>query len=203
MPNYGSLLGCCGLHKETNSKNGFNVGGEMKKLLLTGIAALLPATGAPAANILLLDDINNPAIYLKIIGDLVKEDGDTFLGATDSHGFSDRSRGKPIYVVLESNGGLVVEGLKIGKAIYQRRYNTVVYNKCASTCALIWLAGANRWVAASGSVGFHAIYLAGTGEVSSAGNAMVGAYLLDIELSMTAIQYVNDRSPIEYGMADK
>ena len=49
MPNYGSLLGCCGLHKETNSKSGFNVGDKMKKLLLTGTATLFLATVAAQA----------------------------------------------------------------------------------------------------------------------------------------------------------
>jgi hypothetical protein len=75
-------------------------------------------------------------------------------------------------------------------------FDTLVLDNrtCASACALIWLAGHYRWAAPKAAIGFHAIYY-GDGNVSSGGNALVGAYLRDLGLSLKAIRYLTQAPP--------
>lgn len=84
-------------------------------------------------------------------------------------------------VLMNSNGGLLLPGLEIGKAIRLKGFTTVVPEgfQCASACALAWLAGTPRFMSPNGRVGFHAAYLEADGRrmPTSTGNALVGAYL--------------------------
>jgi hypothetical protein len=68
---------------------------------------------------------------------------------------------------------------------------------CAYACALAWLAGRVRLMSATARVGFHAVYTSEDGEtrVSSAGNAIVGAYLNQLGLPMPAIIYITGAPP--------
>src|SRR3990170_6640886 len=52
-------------------------------------------------------------------------------------------------VFLESPGGTVIPALEIGRLVRERGYRTVVLagGTCASSCALIWLAGTPRYLA--------------------------------------------------------
>jgi hypothetical protein len=78
-----------------------------------------------------------------------------------------------------------MEALNIGSAIRRMGFDTLVLSNktCASACALIWLAGHYRWAGPKAAIGFHAIYY-GDGNISSGGNALVGAYLRDLGLSL-------------------
>jgi membrane-bound ClpP family serine protease len=104
-------------------------------------------------------------------------------------------------VVLESPGGNLQAGLKIGREISARSYSTVVKagTTCASACALAWLAGDRRYMAPGAKIGFHAAYAEeGTSLVEKgAANALVGAYLNTLKLPDTAITYVTHASPRE------
>lgn len=84
-------------------------------------------------------------------------------------------------VVLNSEGGLLMPALEIGKIIRARGYTTAVAakNTCASSCALIWLAGKTRALHRDGRVGFHASYLdrVGRPEESGVANALIGGFL--------------------------
>ena len=78
-------------------------------------------------------------------------------------------------VILNSPGGVVVDGLDIGLMIHRNGYFTAVPEDtvCASVCGLIWLAGSKRGVAPSSKIGFHAAY-GPNGEETGSGNALVG-----------------------------
>ena len=105
-------------------------------------------------------------------------------------------------VFLESPGGLVSEGLTIASNIAQRGYSTAVMGDrlCASMCGIIWVSGRNRYLAPDAQVGFHSIYLkykSGKTEVSSSGNAEIGAYLNTLGLPISAIRYLTTAGPNE------
>jgi hypothetical protein len=170
----------------------------MKKTLLTSVAALLLATGtdAVAAEFTMFEaqkvESGKPAHFIIIKGLINKGDADAFR----PEAFSDIRLHKQVFVGLESDGGTVMDALNIGTAIRKMGWDTIVLSNkiCASACALIWLAGHTRWVGPKAAIGFHAIYY-GDGNVSSGGNALVGAYLRDLGLSLKAIRYLTQAPP--------
>ena len=103
-------------------------------------------------------------------------------------------------VFLESPGGTVIPALEIGRLVRERGYRTVVIEggTCASSCALIWLAGAPRHLAPGARVGFHASSTQGEdGRLVESGlsNAFVGYYLSKLELSESAVVFATMTSP--------
>lgn len=102
-------------------------------------------------------------------------------------------------VILQSDGGNLLAGIEIGKAIHFKAFGTYVPSglPCASACALAWLGGMPRYVDAGSRVGFHAAYVLKNGEASESGmgNAIVGAYMNQLELSDRAIMYLTRTPP--------
>lgn len=102
-------------------------------------------------------------------------------------------------VLLGSNGGNLHAGINIGKAIRLKGLATYVPEdtRCASACAIAWLAGTPRFMSARAKVGFHAAYMIedGEAEVSGPANAIVGAYLSTLGLSDRAITYITGAPP--------
>lgn len=58
-------------------------------------------------------------------------------------------------IVLSSSGGYVSEGRGIFRLIDQYKLDTFVYEECSSACALAFIAGNNRYMAANARLGFH------------------------------------------------
>jgi hypothetical protein len=102
-------------------------------------------------------------------------------------------------VFLVSPGGSVRAAKEIGTRVRLRRFDTVVPSKalCASACGLVWLAGVKRFIAPSARIGFHAAYRTDDEQKreSSAGNAVVGAYLNELGLPESAIIFITERPP--------
>lgn len=102
-------------------------------------------------------------------------------------------------VVFHSGGGNLLAGIEIGKAIRLKGFSTLVPDNmhCASACALAWLAGRVRLMSETARIGFHAVYTSEDGQsrVSSAGNALAGAYLNQLGLPTSAIIYITDAPP--------
>jgi len=75
----------------------------------------------------------------------------------DSGTFADTTKGvRNAIVFLSSPGGSATPAINIGKSIRARGFHTAVVDAtCSSACALIWLAGARRYVGASSRIGFH------------------------------------------------
>ena len=67
----------------------------------------------------------------------------------------------PIEVTLESGGGYLEDGYKLGKVFRDRGVTTIIPDDkmCASSCAVAFLGGKKRLVAHKGSILFHAPYL--------------------------------------------
>ena len=74
----------------------------------------------------------------------------------------------PIYVSLESNGGALEDGYKLGTVFREREVVTIVFNDkmCASSCAVAFLGGTYRVLAERGTLLFHAPYVTQTSGVA-------------------------------------
>lgn len=103
-------------------------------------------------------------------------------------------------VVMDSPGGNLVTGLRIGSAIRMRAWKTAVPDAamCASACGLMWLGGVQRMVGQRARVGFHAASIVGSDGVRrevGSGNALVGSYLGRLGLTDDAVIYLTSASP--------
>ena len=94
-----------------------------------------------------------------------------------------------------------MEGLSIGANIRDKGYVTAVAENtlCASACALAWLGGDRRAMANSSKIGFHAAYVEAGQYKRESGvdNAIVGAYLNQLGLSIDAVRYITTPGPDE------
>jgi hypothetical protein len=128
---------------------------------------------------------------IQVVGDLALGDEKKFVDVAISS--------RDAVVVFHSRGGNLFAGMEIGRAIRLKGFATLVPDDmlCASACALAWLGGRVRLMSATGRVGFHAAYSDDNGQasVSSAGNALVGAYLNQLNLPTSAILYITDSPP--------
>jgi hypothetical protein len=120
----------------------------------------------------------------------------------DDARFGDLSQRFPRAVVyLESAGGALVPAIEIGKLVRARHHATVVPDgsTCTSACALIWIAGAPRYLGPQGRLGFHASYSDEGGRLveTGVGNAMVGHYLSQLDLPEDAAVFATIASPYE------
>ena len=68
----------------------------------------------------------------------------------------------PIKVILNSDGGLLDDGYKLGEIFRDEKVKTIIADDtlCASSCAVAFLGGYYRSVATKGQVLFHAPYRA-------------------------------------------
>jgi len=109
------------------------------------------------------------------------------------------SRFRRAIVGLASPGGNVWAAVHIGDIIRRKRFTTAVAPKmtCASSCALIWLAGTHRYVWENAKIGFHGVFNGQTLQTSGPGNGMFGAYLNKLGLSYEAIAYLTAASPTD------
>lgn len=158
--------------------------------VILGLAAACPAAAAeftkkPAQN-------GKPDV-IAVVGDFELGDEDKFADAARSS--------SDAMVLFQSRGGNLVAAIEIGRTIRRKGFSTLVPDKmqCASACALAWLGGRARYMSASAHVGFHAVYTDKNGRpmVSSAGNALVGAYLNELGLSSSAVIYITSAAPTQ------
>ena len=102
-------------------------------------------------------------------------------------------------IFLNSPGGNVLAAMEIGRIIRLKHYTTSVIAKdlCASACALIWLAGENRFLEDGAALGFHAAFIEKDGRLLEKGvaNALIGRYLTQINLSEAAIIFITSAPP--------
>jgi hypothetical protein len=137
---------------------------------------------AQAANIEVTGPSRDGVATITVEGTLLVGDGDKFQEKTSTI--------RDAIVVLRSDGGAAFEGIKIGEAIRRKGFSSLVVARCASACAVAWLGGTHRFMAAGARIGFHAAYDAQSGQQTGYANARVGAYLNRIGLTDDAVTYV-------------
>jgi hypothetical protein len=157
------------------------------KIITIVMIVISPAQKICAAEIEALKEDDLSVITLE--GDLIEGDDKKFI---------DIALANPnALVVFHSNGGNLFSGIEIGKAIRLKGYTTLVPDemRCASACALAWLGGRVRAMGTTAQVGFHAASNINDGKVTSAGNALVGAYLSQLGLPSAAVVYITEPPP--------
>ena len=104
-------------------------------------------------------------------------------------------------VVFDSPGGLMAPALEIGRTIRLMGYSTTaIGSRCSSACALAWLAGQPRFLPGDARIGFHSVSKKdsdGKEITSSAGNALVGAYVNSLGLGDQVVSFVTSADPSE------
>src|SRR5215831_10276048 len=86
------------------------------------------------------------AAQIEVNQTTVTIDGDIDFG--DFETFQSRTRLlSQAVVILRSNGGRLVPAIRIGEAIRQKGWSTVVLEYCSSACSLTWLGGTQRYMA--------------------------------------------------------
>ena len=131
--------------------------------------------------------------FVRVEGEFERGDGEKFESVVS------RLPLLMVVVILNSPGGDLESGLQIGKEINVRGYSTAVEREklCASACALTWLAGDKRFMEPTSQIGFDAASVSGSHSVTGEGNAVIGAYLNSIGVSMAAIRYITRSSPTD------
>jgi hypothetical protein len=153
------------------------------------LALLGMTTAANAASIIVLPLGENKPSLVLITGALDFADKDEFLRQVAPLSGA--------IVSFSSDGGSLIAGLQIGETIRLKNFSTLVPEgaRCASSCALAWLGGTRRLMGSRAQVGFHAAYDGQTHQVTSTGNALVGAYLNKIGLPYSAVVYITSAAP--------
>jgi TPR repeat protein len=159
----------------------------MRQFIFAILGGLLPSF-CPAATI---ERVDGEPTLLVVSGELQLGDEKRFVGEA-----------LPLdeaFVVLSSEGGNVYAALEIAKAIRLKGFPTIVPegHRCASACALAWLAGQTRFMGPDAEIGFHAVYEMNDGKPTERGaaNALVGAYLNSLGFSEAAIYYITSSPP--------
>jgi hypothetical protein len=148
----------------------------------TTIAAEIKFQTYPAA------EGSDEVSFIEIKGKIKPGDADSF----DVEANKVSTKPHPVYVLLSGPGGTLLDSLHIGTAIRQKAWYTSVPAKkeCDSSCAYIWLGGVSRAADVSSRIGFHAVYDVLTKREMGSGNAILGAYLAIMGVSLPAISYL-------------
>lgn len=93
-------------------------------------------------------------------------------------------------LILESDGGSLVEGLKIGKLVQNRELDTDVKTWCASACTFAYLAGKRRYATRTALFGFHLGNFSGGATAQENGNKTILEIYRDIGISEAFVQRV-------------
>lgn len=156
-----------------------------------GLLAVLAGQPVMSASIEVRADTDNDFRFIFVEGDFEYGDEKNFIKQV-----LDVQDG---VVVFGSNGGNLFAARKIGEAIRLKGLKTLVPDdvRCASACAIAWLAGTPRFMGLRARVGFHAAYRTegDRPEVSPPGNALVGAYLNRLGLPDRAVSYITSAPP--------
>lgn len=164
------------------------------KLLIYTFVLLIYSASFSAADVEV--NLHDEYTFFTISGDIEKGDFDNFRMLVEAT----KDNSNYHFLALSSPGGNVVEAMKIGELVYNKKMTTIVPEKqdCASACALIWLAGRQKLATVQSRIGFHQSYFIGSNgksEVSVSANALVGFYLAKINASPKIVEYVTSATP--------
>jgi hypothetical protein len=161
------------------------------RLRVSIASVLLATTPALAATITVKPQTPDRPIVVMLEGPLVADDEDQFATKTASL--------PSAFVAFGSDGGSLAAGLRIGEAIRRKGFSTVVPDgrRCASACALAWLAGIERFIGTDARIAFHAAYDPASDRERGIGNALVVPYLTKIGLPYEAVIYITQAAPNE------
>ena len=152
----------------------------MRVLLVLAVLGLV--SPAQAASMHIIDENGKQGIIVE--GLIATGDNDEFSRVLES--VRDKSSS---LVFISGAGGNGITAVLIGDIIRRSGISTVVLegNDCASACALIWIAGGRRIAGKNACIGFHGMYDPASGQPIADGNAIAGAHLGLLGLSLDAV----------------
>lgn len=140
---------------------------------------------ASAATIEKVIDVPGYAAMISLEGEIMLGDHERFLQAIEGVDHA--------IVILASSGGALGTAIEIGATLHASGLSTLVAGgkHCYSACALIWVAGNNRYMGSDSLIGFHAAFVEENGEAREIGigNAVLGSYLTQLGLSIDFIRF--------------
>ena len=150
--------------------------------LIVSMLLCCVATIAQAASIH-VERLSSGYSLVTIEGDLAANDGEEFKNKVKSL--------SGVTVIFNSDGGDLAAGMHIGRTIRRRQFETWIPNdfRCASACALAWLASARRLIGRSAVLGFQAS--AKSSNEPGADHVAIGQYLADLGFSPDTIARVS------------
>lgn len=113
---------------------------------------------------------------------------------------ADRDKHGTKYLYLDSDGGIVVEAMKMADIMHEVGVSTVVRKGtvCASACAsVLFVAGKYRTVEKGGFLAIHSCYDARDGKSASYCNAMISAYAESSGVSGAAMMALQETAASE------
>lgn len=129
-------------------------------------------------------------------GDVVSVTGDIEQGDFAAFQSVAGGLGAGAVVRLKSRGGLTFEAIAIGLFIRPRGFIThAERGECASSCALLWLAGNKRTAHPKAKIGFHQSYDGKSKKAIVSANAAVGHYIAQLGYGMKTSFYVTEAAP--------
>jgi hypothetical protein len=157
----------------------------------------LLSTSAHAATINQWVNPNGKDIDIVIKGTIELEDSKKFQDQIYDLSQRGETKRKRIVVDLQSDGGSLVGGLEIAQQVRDGGFVTWVGKSklCASVCAIIWLAGKDRYTTDTSLIGFHAAYDVDTNQESGRANAILGSKLSQWGYNTDFIAYVATAGP--------
>lgn len=142
-----------------------NVNGNTKIVLaVVGlfIFQMALALTAQAAEILVETTTDNDATYIVYngqteVGDLAKLK-EAIVKANNTRGPVDTMLPFTGFILVNGPGGNAAEGAELAEYINSEGLETLAVRECHSACALMWMAGKERWITEDAVVGFHFAY---------------------------------------------
>ena len=156
---------------------------------------LLAGAGAPVAAAEFQTHLSDDLNIVVVTGEIEPNDDELFLAEVERATLD----GQHAMVVLSSDGGALGAGMHMGLVIREAGLPTFVPEgeRCASACALAWLAGEPRMTTAASEIGFHQPYdeSNGTMVASIEANAVVGHYIATIGMGPEIVSFAVSAPP--------
>ncbi len=105
-------------------------------------------------------------------------------------------RANPELVVLDGPGGILGEALMIAEEVRRRQLNTLVASNrtCASACALVFLSGRTKYLAAGAAVGLHSASFA-DGRADPEATRLMADYLRELGVPNSTLRRMARTAP--------
>jgi hypothetical protein len=118
---------------------------------LTALSILTGAASPAQLSIINLDSPEGRQSYLELEGNIEVGDWWRFVKLL-------KQNPETTGVLLRSDGGSLDDGLAIARHVYENQFDTMVTEECRSVCAIIFLAGAERYLTADARLTVHSAY---------------------------------------------
>lgn len=105
-------------------------------------------------------------------------------------------RARPELVVLDGPGGVLGEALLIGSEVRERQLDTLVgpNRSCASACAIVFLSGRTKYMAAGATVGLHSASFA-DGRADPKATKLMADYLSAVGVPNATLRRMKRTAP--------